>query len=90
MGLAATLFVALAGLAWATVVVDDELYCELEQGDSNFGTVSWSLLPPGPKCTYTVAMNGLDRVEGPGPVTSIWVSALVMATGVLVATRDAR
>lgn len=70
--------VALVGLAGLTLIgLEGDLGCDLSGADSNYGTLSWSALPPGPVCTYTVDENGVGKVDGPSPVTSIWLLTLV-------------
>lgn len=51
--------------------------CEHERGDSNYGEFSWSAIPPGPVCTWTLAGNGFDDSKGPTPVMSLWLLSLV-------------
>jgi hypothetical protein len=71
-------FLVLAGIGigWGIAIeVLDDGYCE--QGDSNYGELSWSVVPPGPVCTWTAEANGLDEVRGPTPVMSIWLAAVV-------------
>lgn len=48
-----------------------------EEG-SNYGTLGWSVLPPGPTCTWTVEANGFDKVQGPSPVMSVWLITLIV------------
>ena len=70
--------VALVGLAGLTIIAfQGDLGCELRASDSNYGTLSWSAVPPGPVCTFTTAQNGVDKVDGPSPDTSIWLLSLV-------------
>ena len=52
---------------------EGDLGCELSGSDSNYGELTWSLVPPGPACTFTSEVNGVDKVDGPSPVTSIWL-----------------
>jgi hypothetical protein len=43
------LVVAGAGSAYgALVVFEGDLYCEHPSGDSDYGELTWSVLPPGP------------------------------------------
>ena len=89
LGVAATLSLALLGVAYA-LLLDDVNACELDTGDSNYGSLSWSVLPPGPTCTYTEAANGVARSDGPGPAMTIWLLLLLIASVTLVLTRDHR
>lgn len=74
-------FVLLIGVGWAMLIlVLDWGYCE--RGDSVYGQLRWSLLPPGPTCTWTVEADGFDAHQGPTAVMSIWLATLV-AGGVL-------
>ncbi len=82
---AGTLWVAVAivGLGWGAVVqVLDDGYCE--KVDSNYGKLSWSVVPPGPVCTWAADANGVDEVEGPSPVMSVWLVSLGVLGGVTV------
>jgi hypothetical protein len=88
--------IAGVGLAWMAVVdFEGDLYCQQPGSDSNYGKLSWSAVPPGPVCTYTAQMNGVDRVDGPTPVTSVWLLTLVglgsaSVWAVRLAVRDGR
>jgi hypothetical protein len=62
-----------------------DLGCEASTGDSNYGTHGWSVLPPGPTCTYTRDLNGYDQVDGPTPAMSIWLAGLAIG-GVICVT----
>ncbi len=77
-----TVALALVGVAYA-MLLDDLLACPTPGADSNWGSLSWSVLPPGPRCTFTEELNGMDLVEGPGPGMSIWLAALVTLAVVL-------
>lgn len=70
-----TVALTLIGIAYA-MLLDDVLACPTPGADSNWGRLSWSVLPPGPRCTWTEELNGIDRVEGPGPGMSIWLAVL--------------
>jgi hypothetical protein len=62
----------LIGLGWAVLVhLLGSNVCQL--GDSNYGELSWSVLPPGPVCTWTAERDGFDYVEGPSHVVSVWL-----------------
>lgn len=74
----------LLGLGWRAFVAADDLYCEHSTGDSNFGELSWSIVPPGPVCTWTTERNGFDERYGPTPVMSIWLLALLVIGGLVV------
>jgi hypothetical protein len=79
------IFLALVGAAWlAFISMQGDLGCALSGSDSNFGTLSWSALPPGPVCTYTADWNGVDKVDGPSPVTSVWLLTLVALAVIFV------
>jgi hypothetical protein len=58
--------------------------CEASPGDSNYGEFGWSLLPPGPTCTFTEEANGFAEVRGPGPYMSVWLFVLVVGGWVCV------
>jgi hypothetical protein len=58
--------------------------------DSNYGTGSWSWLPPGPTCTWTVADNGVDARTGPGSFFTAMLGVTAAAILLLVATRRRR
>ena len=88
-GLVATVTVALTGALLLSYVDGDATYCALDGADSNYGVASLSLFPPGPECTYTRSLNGVDRVDGPGPATSIWLATLIIAGTALIWTRHA-
>jgi hypothetical protein len=65
------------GLGYAILVNDmAELYCEPIAGSSDYGAFAWSIVPPGPTCTFTDAVHGFDEVRGPTPVMSVWLLAL--------------
>lgn len=75
------------GLAWAGIIeLQDDLGCEHAAGESNYGEQSWSVLPPGPVCSWTAEVNGVDDVRGPTPVMSAWLPTLFML-GTLVVWR---
>jgi hypothetical protein len=77
-----TVALALIGIAYA-MILSDVTACATPGADSNWGELSWSVLPPGPRCTFTEEANGSDRVEGPGPGMSIWIAVLVGLAAVL-------
>ncbi len=69
--------ILLIGLAWGALITFlDWGYCG--RGDSNYGKLGWSLLPPGPTCTWTVESNGVDASWGPTPVMTIWLITLIL------------
>lgn len=71
------------GLAYAGFLqLGGDTSCEASPGESNYGTFGWSVVPPGPTCTFTEELNGFDEVRGPTPVMSIWL--LVLLVGALV------
>lgn len=72
--------VLLLGLAWGSfVVLADDLYCERTPGSSDYGDLSWSIVPPGPQCSWP----GAD-VRGPTPVMSAWLLFLLALGGLAV------
>jgi hypothetical protein len=72
------------------IAAQGSLGCELQATDSNYGRRSWSAVPPGPVCTYTTEVNGVDKVDGPSPVTSLWLLTLLMlAIAFVVSLRGA-
>lgn len=78
--------ILLFGLAYAAFVnYMGELGCAASAGDSNYGRRDWSVLPPGPTCTYTSDLNGFDRVDGPTPIMFIWIVGLVLGAAVCLA-----
>lgn len=73
------------GLAYAAyLVLMGDAVCEPFPGGSTYGTLGWSVLPPGPTCTFTEQLHGFDEVRGPTPVMSIWLLVLLVA-GVAIA-----
>jgi hypothetical protein len=69
---------AVAGIGWVGLVsFFGDAWCE--RGDSNYGQLSWSVLPPGHTCTWTAQDNGFDATEGPGWQGSAYI--IVMAVG---------
>lgn len=82
LGWAAILSMTLAYVVAWTYFGD--LSCEAFPDTSSYGEVVWSVVPPGPICTFTEANNGFDEVRGPSPVMSILIFLLI-AGGVLVA-----
>jgi hypothetical protein len=85
-----TLALAVGGVLYLSYVDGDATYCALDGADSNYGEASLSLWPPGPECEYTASLNGVDRVDSPGPATSIWIVTVAAMTVVLVSTRRSR
>lgn len=84
-----TVSLALIGVAYGLFVeYADGLTCPTPGADSNWGELSWSVLPPGPRCTWSEELNGIDRVEGPGPVMSSWIVAVAgLSVGLMRAHR---
>ena len=77
--------VALAGVGYG-VLLDfiGDAACPTPGRDSQWGRLSWSVLPPGPKCTWTEPLHGIDRVDGPGSVMSLWLVGLgLLAVGLV-------
>ena len=69
--------IATVGIGWAAMIgAVDDTYCE--RGDSNYGELSWSRLPPGPVCSWTEQRNGFTGTDGPTPVMSIWLLTLLV------------
>ncbi|MGB6059327.1 MAG: hypothetical protein WBF71_13805 [Microthrixaceae bacterium] len=75
-----TLLVGLA-FAWLLDNLGDS-NCEPTPGSSTYGKFGWSLIPPGPTCTFTAEVHGFDQVRGPSPVMTIWLAVLVIGAGV--------
>ena len=70
-------FVLLIGLAWLMLILGlDWGYCD--RGDSVYGELRWSLVPPGPTCTWTIKADGVDAHQGPTAVMSIWLVTLLV------------
>lgn len=92
----------LIGLAWLAVAAigvayglhvwrTGDVYCQVAPKVYDYGELSWSVLPPGPVCTFTADAHGFDGVRGPYPVMSIWLLVLVVgAVAFVVARRRAR
>lgn len=57
------------------------------RADSNRGTLTWSLVPPGHVCTWTTARNGLDARQGPGAWPSVYVALMAVSGVALVRWR---
>ena len=73
VGVAAVLWcgVFVLGVFWAFLILAlDSMYCE--RRDSESGELGWSLLPPGPTCTYPSGTGGVSVWE-PTPVMSVWL-----------------
>lgn len=71
--------ILLVGVAYGVLVEAlGPTYCELTPGSSAYGELGWSVLPPGPTCTFTEAVHGIDAVRGPYPVMSIWLAFLAI------------
>lgn len=73
------LAVAGIGVAYAVMLqLLGDAGCEPTPGSSTYGTFEWSILPPGPTCTFTMVPHGFDAVRGPTPVMSIWLLVLAV------------
>ena len=67
----------LIGLAWLMLILGlDWGYCD--RGNSAYGELRWSILPPGPTCTWTTEADGVDAHQGPTAVMSIWLVTLLV------------
>jgi hypothetical protein len=71
----------LTGVVGALAVAtfhDDELWCEHETGDSDFGDASWSWWPLGIECTWTEPTNLVtdheDSPWGPTVFTALYLT----------------
>ena len=73
-GIGVFAIVALAG---------DAVCASPRYGDSNYGRMTWSVLPPGHRCTYTRELNGYDDKPGPSLYPSAYLLVLVVS-GALV------
>lgn len=84
----AFVLVALVGTAWgALVIAQDDFYCPHPTRDSDYGELSWSVLPPGPQCTWsTESGNHVDDARGPTPVMSVWLATLAVLGWCVVRT----
>jgi len=79
IAIVAWVVIATVGVGWAFLIeVLDFGYCESSVGDSNFGELSWSVFPPGPVCSWTVASNGFADTRGPTPVMAAWLLTLAV------------
>jgi hypothetical protein len=84
--------VAVVWIAWvstgvlgiAAVRELGDLGCEHETSDSNYGELSWSALPFGPVCTWTIEVNDVDDRDGPSILGSIWVLGVLAGPAVYV------
>ena len=78
---------ALVGVVGAAGVAlllwTDDVWCEHETGDSNFGDGSWSWWPLGLECTWTEESNGLSDNEDPSWVPTVFTVAYVAAGAAL-------
>lgn len=52
-------------LAVSFALFADDLWCEHETGDSDFGDATWSWWPLGIECTWTEPSNTVTDHEGP-------------------------
>ena len=75
--------VLLVGLAYAALVeMSGDTYCPITPDSSTYGTQGWSVVPPGPTCTFSAELRSVDdvtslaEVRGPTPVMSIWLGVL--------------
>lgn len=67
----------LVGALWmAFIGVSASTYCE--RGDSNYGALTWSKLPPGPVCTWSDQTHGGASTTGPTPVMSVWIIVMIL------------
>lgn len=55
--------------------------------DSNYGTASWSWLPPGRTCTWTKEHNGIEAREGPTDTHAITLGIAAAGLVMVAATR---
>ena len=78
------------GVGWVTLLsVLGNLACPHETSDSNYGTLRWSLIPPGSKCVWTEERNGLEDEDGPGLTGTAYVSAMAVGAALVVVLRKA-
>jgi hypothetical protein len=69
---------AIGVLVMVAIEVAPELWCDHPLHDSDYGEMSWSILPPGPMCTWSVENGNLvNDTRGPGPAFSLWLLSLV-------------
>lgn len=61
-------------LVLAAWFFSDDLNCEADAGESNYGEAEWSWFPVGTTCRWTEEVNGFDRFEEPG-----WAPTVVLA-----------
>lgn len=74
-----------AGMGYALLVqLRGSTYCEPSEGSSQYGDLSWSVLPPGPTCRFSQEVHGFDATRGPTPVMSIWIAALLLGACVIL------
>jgi len=77
--------VLLMGLGYAVLLqLLGDAACSLDPSGSNYGELGWSVVPPGPTCTFTHELHGIDEVRGPTPVMSVWILVLVAGAVALV------
>lgn len=58
--------------AWVALLGD--LGCEA--GDSNYGDLEWSVVPPSPRCVWTEEENGFTAEDDPSLAWSVWLLAV--------------
>lgn len=75
-----------AGVLWNLFVLfAGDAGCARRTGDSNYGRLEWSAVPPGPRCVSTKQLNGVDASDGPGWEESAYL--IVLVTGGLALLR---
>ena len=83
-GLAAVSAAILALWTWYAAS-GSNTYCELEGGsDSEYGSLSWSLIPPGPKCTWTGSDGEL--ITRYAPLYSVLIIVLIACVTLAIVT----
>lgn len=46
--------------------------------DSNYGRMEWSSVPPGPRCVWTIEVNGFAASDRPSPIWSLWLLTVIV------------
>lgn len=74
--------ITLAGLGAATwVALLGDMGCEA--GDSNYGDLEWSVVPPSPRCVWTERENGFAAKEDPSLGWSLWLVVVAATSGLV-------
>jgi hypothetical protein len=74
-------------LVWVVLiqVSGNIVWCEASSGDSNYGELRWSLLPPGHFCSWTTESNGFTATTRPNVLYTVVAVALLVGGVVILA-----